>query len=401
MALLTHGYGCGGGVDTVASWLRTGIGTAGHEVDVYDLATARNDPRSKLILQPRSWKSSLVERDASDSQLYHVGAVGGEVEPLRYLPRRELTARLSTYDIVQVVSGSPAFALPAVEAGVPIVIQAATTVSWEREALIASKTGPTGALVRAMTRAVASQEKRSLRSAAAVMVENAHMAQYVRAVAPTTDVVLAPPGVDVWRFSPNRKSWDRGGYLLSVCRLSDPRKGLHRLLEAYSLLRRLMPTSPDLVLAGSNEPPASLTALAASLGLADHVRFMSNVSADRLPDLYRGASVFLQTSYEEGLGLSVLEAMASGLPVVATATAGSEETVLPGVTGWLIPQAEDVPRQLALRIRQTLNDGESMAFAARDRVVQRFASEATLGKFLDTYGSLALRSHGIEVQARG
>lgn len=88
------------------------------------------------------------------------------------------------------------------------------------------------------------------------------------------------------------------------------------MVLAYAALRRTMDAVPRLVLAGRDDLSPSVRALIRRLGLQEHVTVEQNVPTAGLPDLYRRASVFLQTSYEEGLGISVLEAMASGIPAL-------------------------------------------------------------------------------------
>jgi glycosyltransferase involved in cell wall biosynthesis len=128
--------------------------------------------------------------------------------------------------------------------------------------------------------------------------------------------------------------------------------------------------------------------LIGDLRLADRVDVRSDVADADLVRLYQEASVFLQTSHEEGLGLSVLEAMACGLPVVATDTAGSRETVVDGVTGWRVPQGVDISHDFAKRVREVLAGGDSFSRQARRRCVDRFSSAATLELYLGVYEAL-------------
>jgi glycosyltransferase involved in cell wall biosynthesis len=246
-----------------------------------------------------------------------------------------------------------------------------------------------------MTALTSALERSILRKVDAVLVENRLMAEYVGSCGQDR-VITATPGVDTGAFSPAPEGWRPKGYLLSVCRLSDPRKGLERMIRAYARMVQLDESTPPLVLAGRGRLPAPLLALAANLALSSRVSVRSNVPASELVELYRGASVFLQTSYEEGLGMSALEAMASGLPVVCTDTAGARETVVDGQTGWLVPEGSDsdVSSQVADRVRQVLRgDGASMGRLARHRCEKTFSNDVALPRFTDVYEHL-IRERG-------
>lgn len=146
---------------------------------------------------------------------------------------------------------------------------------------------------------------------------------------------------------------------------------------------------PNLVLAGRTTLQASLMGLIQELDLVERVSIHPDVPQTQMPSLYRGASVYLQTSYEEGLGISVLEAMASGLPVVATDTAGTRETIDNGETGWLVSQDGDVPGVVAARAVSVLKSySNDMSRRARERAVSLFSDQATLWRHLDVYDQL-------------
>ncbi|MGK5110422.1 glycosyltransferase family 4 protein [Geodermatophilus sp. CPCC 205506] len=395
MALLTQGWTAGGGVPTVARWLRDGLIDSGYDVVVHDLATSSRDAASRRLTAPATWlRRSIGQPLGSSGTDRHWGANAVELEPMRYCRRSELTRALRAFDVIQVVSGAPALANAARGAGVPVVLQAATRVRWERQSQLAAASGPLTVWRAAMTRLVDRVERRALRSVDAVLVWNEDMLQAVRPHC-RGRLGIAAPGVDVDRFRPHPDGWRRRGPLLSVCRLSDPRKGLDRLIRAYALLVDAEPAVPDLVLAGRGRLPLPESDLVAHLGLTSRVRVRSDVTADELPGLYRDASVFLQASFEEGFGLSVVEAMASGLPVVTTGTAGTRVTVLDGRTGWLVPQqpSDDVPRALADRVLDVLRaSGPEMSRRARERAESSFDARATLARFTRTYDEVVSAS---------
>jgi glycosyltransferase involved in cell wall biosynthesis len=167
------------------------------------------------------------------------------------------------------------------------------------------------------------------------------------------------------------------------------------MVRAYSLLVNNMAEAPKLVLAGKGRLSESVVGLIKELGLENKVEIRSEVPAEELPALYTGASAFLQTSYEEGLGLSVLEAMASGLPVVSTDTAGSQETVVHGHTGYLVPADAnvDIAAILAKRVTDVLSGtGETLGAHGRQRCVSMFSSDVALSRFTSAYSDLLART---------
>ena len=399
VALVTAGFDIGGGIPTIARWLRDCLRSTGrYEVDVHDLATSRRDVFSRRLLAPSSWlRPSLRDRPRSEDSVAHWGANLVEIETMRYLPRRELRQTLQKYDIIQVVSGGPALAWAVTGTGVPIVLWVASIMAWERLRKIAEQTGPLGLWRRAMTRLTSHVERSAVNRADAVLVLNDALLEFMRATG-HNHVVKALPGVDTTVFSPSPLGWQRHGHLLSVCRLNDPRKGIDRMIHAYSVMVGADVSIPPLILAGRGRLPESLLHLIKVLGLSSRVMVRPDVGRTELPELYRGAAVFLQTSYEEGLGMSVLEAMASGVPVIATETAGTNETIANGVTGWLVAQdsGEDIAQVVASRALDILRgNGAELGVQARNRSVNAFSNDVAIRRFVDTYDHLLARTHQV------
>ena len=126
-----------------------------------------------------------------------------------------------------------------------------------------------------------------------------------------------------------------GPHLLAVGRLA-PEKGFDLLLKALASIRRDFPHA-GLVIAGKGPEEARLKALATELEIADAVSFAGYV--DRPGRFYAGADIFVLSSRHEGMPNALIEAMASGLPVVATPASGGVVDLLSGRTNaWLAPE---------------------------------------------------------------
>ena len=105
--------------------------------------------------------------------------------------------------------------------------------------------------------------------------------------------------------------------------------------------------------------------------------------------LLQKASVFAQASFEEGLGLAGLEAMACGLPMVATDTAGTREYLRSGVNGVLVAQNDRLTVAMADALAFLLREGgESLASEARPTVVRGYSSDRSLARFVRIYEEL-------------
>lgn len=171
-----------------------------------------------------------------------------------------------------------------------------------------------------------------------------------RAVRFAGEMPIIPWGVDLERFAPGDRKVARerlglptdGVQVLSVGRFSLAAKmDLAPLLLALDRLRRARRPVPALVLAGADAGGygARISTLARAMGLSGQVRVLGSVPPAALPDLYRASDIFVSVSDTvcENLGLALLEAGASGLPVVASNWNGYRDVVLDGSTGFLVP----------------------------------------------------------------
>jgi glycosyltransferase involved in cell wall biosynthesis len=165
-------------------------------------------------------------------------------------------------------------------------------------------------------------------------------------------------------------------------------KDLGLLLDAVALLRK---EAPDLhaVIVGDGPERRRLEYRAMDQGLSERVSFLGQIPGvwSVLPRL----DVFVLTSEYEGIPISVLEAMATGVPVVATAVGGLPEAVEDGVTGFLVKRQDDRARTasaLAARMAELLHDDElrrRMGEAGKIRVAERFSPPAAAHKTMAIY----------------
>ncbi len=191
-------------------------------------------------------------------------------------------------------------------------------------------------------------------------------------------VVVTPSGVDPI-FHPGRPADNGSPYALFVGALQ-PRKDPVALVEALALADgdlRLVLVGPE------KHGVEALRGTIARLGLEQRVDFYGYVEREQLADLYRGAACFVLPSRWEGLGLTVLEAMASGTPVVAT-TAGALPEVTAGAAV-LVPPGD--PRALADGIRRALAEREQLVGAGLERA-REFTWERMARRTLEVYREL-------------
>lgn len=377
----------GGGVRALADFLFDALRRSGrYEPTFVSLAMSSKDEASLRLLSPASWRAGarVVSREWRGEVHQHVGCHLAELEFRRYRPRRLLTEILNRYDMVHVVGGSPAWALVASECTAPVVLHAATLVASERR-MVRRYQFPRW--MYWMTRVTGRLERAALRRVRAAFVINRWMERALGREVGASKVVFALPGVDTSLFRPGRYAED--GYILSVGRFNDPRKDVRMLFRAYGLLRRSVPGAPRLVLAGLNGPTREDWEFASSLKVAPYVEAQENVSPEELAGLYRGASMFVLSSTEEGLGIVIMEAMASGLPVVGTRCGGPETVVVEGETGHLTPVG-DAP-VLAAKMRELLSDAplrRGMGEKARRVAEERFSLETAGRLIIEKYDEL-------------
>ena len=203
-------------------------------------------------------------------------------------------------------------------------------------------------------------------------------------------IVVVPNGIDTEAFHPGvhtRRLRDRLGWSDDVCVIGQVARFAlvknHRLLlEAFA--RIASRRNVALALVGDGPLRRETEIRAKELGIHERVGFLGEIEAQ--PAVYRDFDIFVSSSLAEGTSISLLEAMATGLPIAATNVGGSPDLLEHGRAGLLVP-SEDVAAMTDGLLR--LIDGEALreelGHAARLRAVASYSEERTLDRFEAVY----------------
>ena len=208
--------------------------------------------------------------------------------------------------------------------------------------------------------------------------------------------------LDIFRFFPRALPYDGGWRLLQACRLIQ-KKGLESTIRAFAALVRQFPKA-SLTIAGDGPLREALQKLVTDFHLQDRVRFTGFVAQAELLTLYQESHIFLHPSEQaadgdrEGIPNSLLEAMATGLPCIATRHGGIPEAITHMKSGILVGESE--PESIANWLLRLTSDDQfrgSIGRQAAHTVKEKFDLTVQIDKLEDIYlslqpGSLTRRS---------
>ncbi len=201
-------------------------------------------------------------------------------------------------------------------------------------------------------------------------------------------------GIDLSRLPFSRR--EAAGPIVFVGRLS-PEKDVETLLRAMRIVRKT-DAGVRLNIAGEGPDRTRLESICRRLNLQEAVTFLGAV-AD-IPALLARSSLFVLPSLSEGISLSLLEAMASGVPAIATRVGGNAEVIDHDRTGLLV--SPGVPSELARAIQRLRADearADQFADAARRTVDDRFDVRLMIDRYQSLYQSILDRSHSLREAA--
>ena len=194
--------------------------------------------------------------------------------------------------------------------------------------------------------------------------------------------------------------------VMQACRLI-PKKGVATSLRAFAVFKKDHPRAKFFI-AGKGPLQSELEMLAAGLGIFKDVHFIGFLSQRHLVELYASSHLFLHPSEtppdenQEGVPNSILEAMATGLPVAATQHGGIPEAVEDGRTGWIVPEEDHVALANAMQeITRSPGILREMGLRARQLVIDRFEQRAQIDRLESFYEeAISIREAAEPVKSR-
>ncbi|HEY3025506.1 MAG TPA: glycosyltransferase family 4 protein [Pyrinomonadaceae bacterium] len=216
---------------------------------------------------------------------------------------------------------------------------------------------------------------------------------------PDDKIVTVLNGIDVDRFAQATLNLSRegcrrklelppDGLLLGTVGEINPLKGHDDFVRAAAIIAGRFPES-HFIIGGEDTSPTkqhlvALQRLIGELGLEKRVHRFGWL--DEIADLYCALDVFVSASHSESFGLAIAEAMACGIPVVATATEGAGEIIDDAVTGVLVPIGDaNSLAQAMVRLLEDSNERKRLAEAAQERVRERFSLQRMVGETEQVY----------------
>ncbi|EKP94118.1 glycosyltransferase [Thermaerobacter subterraneus] len=330
-------------------------------------------PGERAVLALARWGERLLARLAAAAATiavchhdYQEGLRHGLLDP-----RRAVVIPNGVADPARATPANPAPAPPAGSGSVAAAYAGATGVAGRGQT---AATAPGPVAPPGPTRTAAAETGRVAAAAAA----------QAAAAAPGRTGLAAPPWTDPAGPAPATPL-----RIVMVARFEPP-KDHPTLLQAVALLERQGLQAPGrragwvVELAGDGPLLPAARQLAASLGIDHRVRFLG--AQPEGAAVVQGAAVAVLCSRREGLPLAILEAMAAGVPVVATAAGGIPEAVEPGITGFLVPPGDAVATARCLgRLLADPSLRRRMGAAGRARYEARFTVERMVAATLAVY----------------
>ena len=330
VALVVPSFEFGGGVPTIAKNFYNFLINK-YEVDIFSLSVSSNCDLSTSILNPLSWFKSpkIIQYQTIDNiKYYKVGTRFREIEFMRYQPKKIFDDILAQYDFIQIVSGVPAWGNVARNFLDKTYIQCATMISEERKCLDFKFHNYSKQINKYFINFI---DNSIIKNTSCMFVENSWMFESCKKLNNNTFFIM--PGIDTDFFQPINNSIS--DYILFVGRLSDDRKNINFLIESYELLRQENLTNKKLIIAGIGDMKSDIISKIKCSKYRNDIEVIKNASFNKILNLYQNAFCFHLPSYEEGLGMVLLESMSCGTIPISSKSGGPNSLIEHGKNGYL------------------------------------------------------------------
>lgn len=257
---------------------------------------------------------------------------------------------------------------------------------WRRvPAVVNYRGGEAGTFLARSERSI----RRTLRLAAALVVPSGFLKSIFARHAMPAEIV--PNIIDLERFRPATDGQTRDARHLIVARNLEPIYDIPTALRAFARVRETMP-DVRMTVAGSGPEREALEALCRELHIEEGIHFCGTRDRDEMAELYRSAAVVINPSRVDNMPNSVLEAMASGVPVVSTNVGGVQFILRDDVTGLMVPPGD--PDAMAAGVLRVLRDAElaSRLSAAAADDVRQYAWPRVRQRWSEVYAAALSRS---------
>jgi glycosyltransferase involved in cell wall biosynthesis len=206
---------------------------------------------------------------------------------------------------------------------------------------------------------------------------------------PDKDVTVTPFGVDINKFSPEVTSRVNDRPIIGIVKYLHPIYDIPLLINAFAIVYNTSDVKPLLHIYGGGPLLSELKELVKKLDIEEAVTFFGTIPNAEVSKALKTFDIFVNCSVRESFGVAIVEAMACGLPVVATDTAGFREVVDDEVTGFVLKDRR--PDTMAEKLRILLNDKElrnKMGQAGRAKVLKYYNWQDNISVMEDLFMEL-------------
>lgn len=200
---------------------------------------------------------------------------------------------------------------------------------------------------------------------------------------------ILPFGVDILKFQPKLIECEKTTFVFCVVKALEPLYGIDVIIRAFSLFINKIEfydKNIELHIYGEGSQKSQLRSLSTQLGCSDKVKWKGYIKNELLPTVLIYTDVFCVGSRKESFGVSTIEAMASGLPVIATETEGACEIVADNITGFLVHQESACEMSMCMeRLYESAELRQTMGIAGRRRVEELYNWDKNVNSMILIY----------------